>query len=45
MGHSLSLNETHCRLAGGMMSTMALVELTGSVPLVTEPPLRRVVMQ
>ena len=35
MGHSLSLNDTHCRLAGSMMSTTALVELTGSVPLMT----------
>ena len=33
MGHSLSLNETHCRLAGSMMSTTPLVPLTGSVPL------------
>lgn len=32
-GHRWSLNDTHCRLPGGMMSTMPLVELTGSVEL------------
>ena len=35
MGHSLSLNDTHCRLAGSMMSTLPLVPLTASVPLMT----------
>ena len=35
MGHSRSLKETHCRLEGSMISTVPLVPLTASVPLMT----------